>query len=181
MAETLKLPEGRRRRPLPVRKKTVVAVAGRRVVKPDPDPIPEKPPEDAPAPAKPAEVSQTAPKPARRSLAEAFYAVFGDEPPPVLYRVKDGKAVLRRMPLALNTRKMLPRWMRERGYTDAQVKEASRLVGALVRQEGYMLRCAAENAMRLDLDGNPVEAVSAEHRRMVRRGYEGKMRMRRQG
>ena len=120
---------------------------------PPPSPVPVEKPPASPVPE---------PKP---TLAQAFHATFGDEPPPVLYTLVNGEPRLRFLPLALDTREKLPERLRkDPDRSDEQVEEAMRLVNRLVRHRRYLDAVAKDGSMRHNLDAEPVEPVSEEHR-----------------
>jgi sRNA-binding protein len=80
-------------------------------------------------------------------LIEPWPAVLGGEP----------------LPLAIGTRQLLIERMGAAATTSRRNK-VSRLLRAYCRSARYLRAMAAPGAMRHDLDGNPVEPVSDEHR-----------------
>jgi sRNA-binding protein len=82
-------------------------------------------------------------------------------------------------PLAISTRQALrARLVVPDGMTQDEVLRAiNATVRAYVRSPGYLLAMSQPDSQRHDLDGNPVEPVSDQHRRDAQAGFEHHRKM----
>jgi sRNA-binding protein len=86
-------------------------------------------------------------------------------------------------PLAISTKQALrARMVVLDGMTEEQVLRAiNAVVRTYVRSPGYLLAMAQPDSQRHDLDGNPVEPVSDQHRQDAKAGFAHHQKIKAQG
>ena len=68
------------------------------------------------------------------------------------------------MPLAVETRMLMPVWAKNRGYPEAQITQLQKVIRALCTSRLYRLSVSEDTSVRYDLDGYIVGLVSDQDR-----------------
>ena len=76
--------------------------------------------------------------------------------PVPIQRALDGEF----MPLAVETRMLMPVWAKNRGYPEAQITQLQKVIRALCTSRLYRLSVSEDTSVRHDLDGYIVGLVS---------------------